>query len=44
MNYHRYTICKLTNIWFSNMVRCRAIKELDCIHILEDIFSGEIPF
>ena len=44
MNCYKYTDLKVRSVWFSNMVRCRAIKTVDSEHILAKIFNGEIPF
>lgn len=41
---YRYSKFRIYNIRFTNMVRCRANKELDTTHILEDFFNGEVPF
>lgn len=44
MNYYKYSRFKITNVCFTNMVRCRARKENDTIHVLKEIFGDEIPF
>jgi len=44
MNCYRYSKSKVHSLWFTNMVRCRAVKTLDSENILEKISNGEVPF
>ena len=44
MNCYRYSKSKVHNLWFTNMVRCRAIKTLDSENILEKFFNDGVSF
>ncbi len=44
MNCYEYTDLKVHSVWFSNMVRCRASKSIDSVHILENFFDDGVPF
>lgn len=44
IDFYMYSKCKIWDIPHTNMVNCHAIRNYDDTHILQEFFSGEIPF
>lgn len=44
IDFYAYSKCRVWNIKHTNMISCHAIRNYDDTHILQEFFSGEIPF